>query len=107
MLTTLIKFIKSLRQPWMKNSKGVPDAMLTFACVGLAISALAVIVSLLKSVSIHGHDIVFNNPSETLVLGFLSATLGAYVLRRNKKDELDHQEKMAGLKETEEEEKSD
>ncbi len=99
--------LDKIRQPWLKNSKGVPDAMLTFACVGLLISSVAVVVSLVKSVTIRGSEITFNNPSETLVLGFLAATLGAYVLRRNKKDELDHQEKMAGLKETKEEEKSD
>lgn len=83
---------------WLKNSKGHADAMLTFATISFFVTSLCVFLSMLESVSLGGAEIVLKAPSETLVLGYLGAAFTSYVLRRNKKDHLDHEQAKEEMK---------
>ena len=78
---------------WLKNSKGHPDAMLTFASAAFALTSLCIVLSMIESIVVPGSaDIKLKAPSETLVLGYLGAAFTSYVFRRNKKDHLAHEE---------------
>lgn len=69
---------------WMvKNSKGNPDAMLSFSVVAVFIASIAILLPMFSSIKIGSVSLNFVKPDTTLVLGFLSSTLGAYVARRN------------------------
>jgi len=85
---------------WMlKNSKGVPDSMLTFAVMGAGTVVGAIIASVLAGSKfvVGSQEIVLHSPDATVVTAFLGATLLAYVNRRNKKDELEHDLKKIEL----------
>lgn len=68
---------------WIKNSKGKPDAMLTFAVVAF----LVVIVKFLASaVTLHltGDKVVeLGSVDSGSIAALLTPTLGAYVARRH------------------------
>lgn len=85
--------ISKLRAPWLSNSGNRPDAMLTFAAVGLTVACVSLMIGVIENITVGTTSLSFEKPDTTLVLGILSATLGAYVLRRNKKDGLDFEEK--------------
>jgi hypothetical protein len=92
-LSFLTKRVGDNTMKWMlTNSSGKKDAALTFACIGLAIAAVSVFASTLESIVVGSTTVSFDKPDTTLVLGILSATLGAYVLRANKRQnvELEH-----------------
>lgn len=79
---------------WMvKDSKGNKSATLTFACVGMVISSAALILSLFNTISIGSVSVSLGDVDSTLVLGYMAATVTAYVIRRGKSDELDSDEK--------------
>jgi hypothetical protein len=90
----LSKFLEKLRSPWILNSNLKHDAMLTFAMVGLFAACLSLVVSTIESITVGSVVIAFEKPDTTLVLGILSSTLGAYVIRRHKKDHIDHVENL-------------
>ena len=76
---------------WLKNTAGIKDSMLTFAFGGFLITAVAVIVSFLTSVTIGGFTLIFATLGAShvaLVTLLMGATLTAYVNRRNKKDDI-------------------
>ena len=82
----------------VKDAHGNHSSMLTFAVIAFVITSLCVVLSVIESVSIAGHaNIQLKAPDATLVLGYLGATFGAYVMRKNKKDQLAHNEAMAKL----------
>ena len=98
MLINLFSFIISkLKAPWLNNSSNKSDAMLTFAAIGLFVTCLSLILGIMENVTIGEVSLSFEQPDTTLVLGILSATLGAYVLRRNKKDGLEFEEKKLNI----------
>ncbi len=82
---------------WVKNTAGVKDSMLTFACGGFLISAFAVISSFMEKVSVGTFELTLRSPDVALVTAFMGATLVAYVTRRNKKDDLAAKEKELRL----------
>jgi len=85
---------------WMlKNSAGVPDAMLTFAVVGLTTVLLSIVTSILdgNKFIIYGQEILISAPNATIVTAFLGATLLAYNSRRNSKDKHKHEIELKKL----------
>lgn len=68
----------------MKNSKGGEDAMLTFAFISFIIVSLCVLLSCVKTVAFKTLEIELTVPDTSLLLGYLTATFGGYVMRRNK-----------------------
>ena len=78
--------------------------MLTFAVGGFftVIGAIACSVIVGTKFVIGEQVIVISAPEATLVIAFLSATLLAYVSRRNKKDDHDHEIKKLEMKKDEE-----
>ena len=70
----------------MKNSSGKKDAMLSFAVGGFVITAIAVILSFIETITIASYTFKTRPPDVALITVFLSSTLIAYVTRRNKKD---------------------
>lgn len=84
---------------WMvKDSKGHRSATLTFAVIGMIITSLAMLISMAKSISVGGYDIVFRSIDTTLVLGYLGATVTAYIVRRNKSDQVNSEEAREQLR---------
>jgi len=82
----------------LKDAHGHHSSMLTFAVVAFIITSLCVVLSVIESVSIAGHaNVQLKGPDATLVLGYLGATFGAYVMRKNKKDQLIHEQTMAAM----------
>lgn len=79
---------------WLKNSKGEHDAMLSFAGIGLLVSCFAIVASMIDKLSFRGAEIVLKSPSEVIVGLVFGGTVTAYVMRRNKKDQFEHEEKM-------------
>jgi hypothetical protein len=79
---------------WMvKDSKGNKSATLTFAVAGMLVTSVAMLASLVKSISIGEVALSFREVDSTLVLGYLGATVTAYIVRRNKSDQMDSDEK--------------
>jgi hypothetical protein len=75
---------------WIKNTKGVPDAMLTFATIGFFVTTFCLLASLFTSVSVGDlFTLELKSVDNVTLLGYLGATLTAYVTRRNKKDNID------------------
>jgi hypothetical protein len=84
---------------WIKNSKGHPDAMLTFAFISFIVTTLCVMLSVVSSISVAGKvNVALKAPDATLVLGYLGASFTSYVFRRNKKDQVDHEQTMKEVK---------
>ena len=75
----------TMKIDWMmNNSKGKPDAMLTFATGSFVIVSLCILLSCFKSVAFRSLSLELTVPDTSLLLGFLASTFGAYVMRRNK-----------------------
>lgn len=67
---------------WMlKNSNGEPDGSWTLTVASWVVVSLCVMASMVESSFIKA-------PDATLLLGYLGAMTGNYLLRRNKKDTL-------------------
>lgn len=83
-----------MKMGWIKNSKGKPDAMLTFAAASFCICAFALLAPVLDGLHIPGspYSLSLGTPDTTLVLAFLGATFTSYVIRRNKKDQIETEE---------------
>ena len=75
---------------WMlKDSKGYKSSTLTFAVIGLSATVYSIIVGSLETIKIGDFTLSFTSPDATIVLGLLGATVTAYVMRRNKSDQLE------------------
>jgi|HubBroStandDraft_2_1064218.scaffolds.fasta_scaffold356608_2 hypothetical protein len=68
---------------WFKNSKGKPDAMLTFAILAFAISALKFLASGLVLELVAGKTVNLGTVDAASIAALLTPTLGAYVARRH------------------------
>lgn len=82
---------------WMlNNSSGQPDSMFTFSVVGLVTTVLSIFLSVFSGTELLFGDqkLVLQSPDVTMVSAFLGATVTAYVLRKNKKDQHQHELKM-------------
>jgi len=80
---------------WIKNSKGSPDAMLTCAVLGLGVVFFCLIGPMFSGFRVPWTDYVINltPPDNSLVISVLAATFTSYVVRRNKSDQLESDEK--------------
>ena len=67
---------------WIKDSKGNPDAMLTFATISFAVVTLNIFFSTFGTISCSGHTISFQIIDSSLMAAYLGATFTAYVSRR-------------------------
>ena len=85
---------------WIKNSNGNCDAMLTFATMSFVICAFAILAPVLNGFHIpfSNYSLSFGTPDTTLVLAFLGATFTSYVVRRNKKDDIEAEEFVTQIK---------
>lgn len=87
----------------LKDAHGNPSSMLTFAAVAFLITSLCVVLSVIESINIGGHaQIALKAPDSTLVLGYLGATFTSYVFRKNKKDQVEHEQALNRTTKTEE-----
>lgn len=74
---------------WMlTDSKGNKSVMLTFATVSFFISSLAVLMGIIKVVTIGSVHLEFGSADPTLTLGYLAACFTSYVIRRNNEDKV-------------------
>ena len=72
---------------WMlKNSAGVRDGSFSLAVYSWIVVSLCLFLSSIES---FGNFLTFKIPDSTLLLGYLAAMTGNYMIRRNKKDELE------------------
>lgn len=67
---------------WIKNTKGKPDAMLTFAVIAFAVVILNVFLATFGTVTIFGATVTFTALSAGTITALLGPTLTAYVGRR-------------------------
>lgn len=72
----------------MKNSRGNRDSMLTFAFVSFLVVSLVILLSVVKSFTVHGSTFEFHPPNDTLLLGYLSVSFTSYVTRRYTSEKL-------------------
>jgi hypothetical protein len=68
--------------PWIKNTAGTSDAMLTFATVAFIIVTLNIFLSSFGSVDIAGMSLHFQVLDSSIMAVYLGATFTAYVSRR-------------------------
>jgi hypothetical protein len=66
----------------MNNSKGKPDALLTFAFLSFIVVSFCIVLSCLKSVAFRAFSVELTMPDTSLLLGYLAATFGSYVTKR-------------------------
>lgn len=66
----------------MTNSNGKHDSMLTFAFMSFMVVSVVILLSVIKSFTIHGTTFEFHPPNDTLLLGYLATCFGGYVTRR-------------------------
>lgn len=77
---------------WLKNSGGKPDAMFTLAVASWVVSTVLLFGMVFQGeIKIGNASFTINSPDATLVLGYLGATFTSYVIRRNKKDQIQAQ----------------
>lgn len=76
----------------MKNSKGKPDSMMTFAFWSFIVVSVVILLSVVKSFTINGVLFEFHPPNDTLLLGYLATAFGGYVTRRYHDDKLNKTE---------------
>jgi len=74
----------------MEDSRGKKNAMLTFAFVAFCVVSFCIVGSMFKSFAFKAFSVELATPDTTLLLGFLAATFGAYVARRNTADKKDN-----------------
>lgn len=72
---------------WMlKNSKGIPDGSWSLAVFSWFIVSFCIVLPVIGKITIKDFVLDPQAPDTTLLLGFMTTTLGNYLLRRNKKD---------------------
>lgn len=67
---------------WIKNTKGKPDAMLTFAIISFTVITLNILLSTFGTIMFNGNTITFQALDGTIMAVYLGATFTAYVSRR-------------------------
>lgn len=67
---------------WVKNTAGIPDAMLTFALFSFIVVTLNVFLSTFGSFSLGDMSITFHTLDSSVMAVYLGATFTAYVSRR-------------------------
>ena len=67
---------------WIKNTKGEPDAMLTFAVVAFALVIFNLFVATFGTITIFGATATFTALGAGTITALLGPTLTAYVGRR-------------------------
>jgi hypothetical protein len=67
---------------WMKNTKGKPDSMLTFAFIAFAVVTLNILLATFGRVSFGGFEIGLQAMEASTMTAYLGATFTAYVTRR-------------------------
>lgn len=78
---------------WMlKNSKGKPDGAWTLCVVSFVVVSFCIFLSMIQGLTFKNLSI--KSPDTTLVLGYLATTTGNYLMRRNKKDQVEHEQTM-------------
>lgn len=84
---------------WLKNSAGKPDAMLTCAVSAFVVCSILLLVSVFGGTefNIWGQKIVFSTIDKTLFTAYFAGAFSAYVVRRNKKDQIESDEVRAQL----------
>lgn len=83
---------------WIKNSKGSASASLTFYTISFFVVCLAIILGMVKNITVGSFSLQFENPSETLLLGFMTLAGGSYIYRSTKGDNMEHRERLAAMK---------
>lgn len=68
---------------WIKNTKGKPDAMLTFALMAVIVVSLNLLFSSIEIVLPSGFSLKIEAMDGMQIAAYLGATLGAYVSKRN------------------------
>jgi len=83
-----------MKMGWIKNSAGKPDAMLSLAVASFSICAFAILAPILNGAQIPltNYTITLGSPDTALVIAFLGATFPSYIIRRNKKDQIESDE---------------
>ena len=66
--------------------------MLTFAFISFIIVSFCVVLSMFKGFVFKNFSFELTTPDTALLLGYLAATFGAYVARRNKEHQPDKKE---------------
>ena len=85
---------------WMKNTKGKPDSMLTFAFIAFAVVTLNILLATFGRISFRGFEIGLQAMEASTMTAYLGATFTAYVTRRwtdrkyDKTDEAAEHEKV-------------
>lgn len=67
---------------WIKNTKGNPDAMLTFATLSFAVVTINILLSTLGHFEFGRLQFSFQGMDSGTMTAYLAATFGAYVTRR-------------------------
>lgn len=67
---------------WIRNTRGRPDAMLTFAVISFSVVTINLLLSTFGTVSFYGHTISFQPLDGSIMAVYLGATFSAYVSRR-------------------------
>ncbi len=79
---------------WFKNSGGKSDAMFTLAVLSWVVVTFSVLASLFHGdIKIGNVSFTLNEPNAMLLLGYLGACYTGYVVRRNKKAQLESEDK--------------
>jgi len=77
---------------WMKNSGGKPDAMFSLAVFSWVITTILLLGTVFQGkIQLGNISFTISSPDATLILGYLAATFSSYVIRRNKKDQINAQ----------------
>lgn len=80
---------------WMlKNSKGHIDGAWTLCVISFFVVSVSIFLSMVQGLSLNvgALDLTIKPPDTTLILGYLATTTGNYLMRRNKKDQIDHEQ---------------
>lgn len=67
---------------WIKNTRGKPDAMLTFAVISFSVVTLNLLLSTFGTITVFDHTITFQVLDGSIMAVYLGATFSAYVSRR-------------------------
>lgn len=67
---------------WIKNTKGKPDAMLTFATISFGVVTFNILLATLGHFEFGKLNFAFQGMDSGTMTAYLAATFGAYVTRR-------------------------
>ena len=67
---------------WIRNTRGKPDAMLTFALISFTVITLNIFLSTFGTIVFGSNTITFQALDGTIMAVYLGATFTAYVTRR-------------------------